>query len=161
MSPKHLGVWLDGVRVATLDVKKPWDLRCRYEAEVLASGYANRPLLSCSLPVTRQQSSATPWVRGLLPEGNHLLALSTRARVPTNYCADLLDLVFDQNQFRPYLARPSVRQSPHGAVAETSSNVGHVGQRIIQTTDLFRSFGRSIPVGSGCFSRPAHCRRCT
>jgi serine/threonine-protein kinase HipA len=91
VSPKHLGVWLDGVRGATLEAKKPWDLRCRYEAEVLASGYANRPLLSCSLPVTRQRVSATPWVRGLLPEGNHLLALSSRARVPTNYYADLLD----------------------------------------------------------------------
>lgn len=54
-------------------------------------GEANRPLLSCSLPVTRQSASATPWVRGLLPEGNHLLALATRAKVPTNYYADLLE----------------------------------------------------------------------
>jgi serine/threonine-protein kinase HipA len=91
VSPKHLGVWLDGVKVATLEVKKPWDLRCRYEPEFVASGQANRPMLSCSLPVTRQAAPATPWVRGLLPEGNHLLALATRAQVPTNYYADLLD----------------------------------------------------------------------
>lgn len=91
MSAKRLGVWLDGVKVATLEVKRPWDLRCRYEADLLASGDANRPLLSCSLPVTRQPGSATPWARGLLPEGNHLLALATRARVRTNYYADLLD----------------------------------------------------------------------
>jgi serine/threonine-protein kinase HipA len=91
VSPKHLGVWLDGVKVATLEAKKPWDLRCRYEPEFVASGQANRPMLSCSLPVTRQAAPATPWVRGLLPEGNHLLALATRARVPTNYYADLLD----------------------------------------------------------------------
>jgi serine/threonine-protein kinase HipA len=91
MSAKRLGVWLDGVKVATLEAKKPWDLRCRYEAHLLASGEANRPLLSCSLPVTRQPAPATPWARGLLPEGNHLLALATKARVPTNYYADLLD----------------------------------------------------------------------
>lgn len=33
---------------------------------------------------------ATPWVRGLLPEGNHLLAIATRSGVPTNYYADLI-----------------------------------------------------------------------
>ncbi len=90
MSPKRLGVWLDGTRVATLEARKPWDLRCRYEPAVVAGGDANRPLLSCSLPVTRQSAPATAWVRGLLPEGGHLLALATRARVPTNHFADLL-----------------------------------------------------------------------
>jgi serine/threonine-protein kinase HipA len=90
VSPKELGVWLDGVKVARLDAKKPWDVRCRYEPEVLAKGDANRPLLSCSLPVVRQWQDATPWVRGLLPEGNHLLALASLARVRTNYYADLL-----------------------------------------------------------------------
>jgi serine/threonine-protein kinase HipA len=91
VSPKHLGVWLEDIRVATLDAKRPWDLRCRYEREVVDTGVANRPLLSCSLPVTRQAASATAWVQGLLPEGNHLLALATRAKVPTNYYADLLE----------------------------------------------------------------------
>jgi serine/threonine-protein kinase HipA len=90
VSTKQLGVWLDGVKVARLNAKKPWDLRCRYEPEVLAKGEANRPLLSCSLPVLRQWQDATPWVRGLLPEGNHLLALASMARVPTNYYADIL-----------------------------------------------------------------------
>ena len=91
MSPKQLGVWLGDDLVATLDVKKPWNLRCRYTPAVIGAGEANRPLLSCSLPVTRQWAPATPWVRGLLPEGNHLLALATRAGVPTNYYADLLE----------------------------------------------------------------------
>lgn len=91
MSPKRLGVWLEDVRVATLDARRPWDLRCRYERQAVATGVANRPLLSCSLPVTRQAASATAWVRGLLPEGDHLLALATRAKVPTNYYADLLE----------------------------------------------------------------------
>ncbi len=90
MSTKHLGVWLNGVKVARLEAKKPWDLRCRYEPGVLSAGEANRPLLSCSLPVIRQPQDATPWVRGLLPEGNHLLALASMASVPTNYYADLL-----------------------------------------------------------------------
>jgi serine/threonine-protein kinase HipA len=90
VSAKHLGVWLNGVKVARLEAKKPWDVRCRYEPGVLAEGEANRPLLSCSLPVIRQSQDATPWVRGLLPEGNHLLALASMARVPTNYYADLL-----------------------------------------------------------------------
>jgi serine/threonine-protein kinase HipA len=90
VTSKRLGVWLDDDHVATLDAKHPWDLRCRYERAVIATGHANRPLLSCSLPVARQPARATPWVRGLLPEGNHLLALATRARVPTNYYADLL-----------------------------------------------------------------------
>ncbi|MFN0026798.1 MAG: HipA domain-containing protein [Acidimicrobiales bacterium] len=91
MSPKRLGVWLDGTKVATLEARKPWDLRCRYEPAVVAQGEANRPLLSCSLPVTRQAANATAWVRGLLPEGNHLLALATRARLPTNHFAGLLE----------------------------------------------------------------------
>ena len=84
-------MWLGDEPVATLDVNKPWSLRCRYDAAVIETGEANRPLLSCSLPVTRQWAPATPWVRGLLPEGNHLLALATRAGVPTNYYADLLE----------------------------------------------------------------------
>jgi hypothetical protein len=53
MKIKHLNVWLDDRHIATLDAKKPWDLRCRYERDVVASGIANRPLLSCSLPVVR------------------------------------------------------------------------------------------------------------
>jgi serine/threonine-protein kinase HipA len=90
MKIKHLNVWLDDRHIATLDAKNPWDLRCRYERDVVASGIANRPLLSCSLPVVRETAVANSWVRGLLPEGNHLLALAARARVPTNYYADLL-----------------------------------------------------------------------
>jgi serine/threonine-protein kinase HipA len=90
VSSKRLSVWLGDLKVATLEAKKPWDLRCRYEPELVANREANQPLLSCSLPVTRQSATATPWVRGLLPEGNHLLALATRAQVPTNYFVDLL-----------------------------------------------------------------------
>ena len=87
---KRLGVWHDAVLVAELEAKRPWDVRCRYSAAAIEAGDANRPLLSCSLPVTRQKVPATPWVRGLLPEGEHLLAVATIAGVPTNYYADLL-----------------------------------------------------------------------
>ncbi len=90
MAVKRLGVWHDDVLVAELEAKRPWDLRCRYSAAAIEAGDANRPLLSCSLPVTRQKAPATPWVRGLLPEGVHLLAVATTAGVPTNYYADLL-----------------------------------------------------------------------
>lgn len=83
-------MWHGERRIATLEARRPWDLRCRYEPDVIDHGDANRPLLSCSLPVVRGQGRATPWVRGLLPEGNHLLALATRAGVPTNDYADLL-----------------------------------------------------------------------
>lgn len=90
MTTKRLGVFLEDQKIATLEVRKPWDLRCRYERAVTDRMEANRPLLSCSLPVGRGLAPATPWVRGLLPEGNHLLALATQARWPTNYYADLL-----------------------------------------------------------------------
>lgn len=90
MAVKRLGVWHDDILVAELEAKRPWDLRCRYSAAAIEAGDANRPLLSCSLPVTRQKVPATPWVRGLLPEGVHLLAVATTAGVPTNYYADLL-----------------------------------------------------------------------
>ena len=90
MAVKRLGVWHDDVLVAELDAKRPWDVRCRYSAAAIDAGDANRPLLSCSLPVTRQKLPATPWARGLLPEGVHLLAVATAAGVPTNYYADLL-----------------------------------------------------------------------
>ncbi len=85
MAVKQLEVW-DGERhVATLfAAKRPWSLRCQYSDAVIETGIANRPLLSCSLPVTRQRQLATPWVRGLLPEGLHLAALATLAGVPTN-----------------------------------------------------------------------------
>jgi serine/threonine-protein kinase HipA len=90
MGVKRLGVWLEDKLIANLEAKKPWDLRCRYERDVVSALGANRPLLSCSLPTTLASAVATPWVRGLLPEGNHLLALATRAKVPTNYYAELL-----------------------------------------------------------------------
>ena len=112
MSPKRLGVWLGDIHVATLDVKRPWDLRCRYERSIVADDIANRPLLSCSLPVTRQSAPAAAWVRGLLPEGNHLLSLATRARVPTNYYADLLE--------RWPNLRPEFAMSVHGSFGQPS-----------------------------------------
>ena len=90
MSVKRLSVWHADMLVAELEAKRPWDLRCRYSPAALEAGDANRPLLSCSLPVTHQKATATSWVRGLLPEGEHLLAVAMTAGVPTNYYADLL-----------------------------------------------------------------------
>jgi len=90
VSVRRLEVWLDHQHVASIDAKQPWALKARYTAEVVESLPGNSPLLSCSLPVTRQWQDASWWARGLLPEGAHLLALATRAKVPTNYTSDLL-----------------------------------------------------------------------
>lgn len=90
MIVRRLEVWRDEEHIASLEALRPWKLRCRYDPSVVAERRANQPLLSCSLPITSRAQDASAWARGLLPEGNHLLALASRARVPTNYTADML-----------------------------------------------------------------------
>ena len=75
---------------ASIDAKRPWDLRCRYTDTIINRVPTNSPFISCSLPVSRGKENASWWASGLLPEGAHLQALATRAKVPTNYTADLL-----------------------------------------------------------------------
>lgn len=90
MSVRRLEVWLDDEHAASIDAKRPWDLRCRYTDTIINRLPTNSPFISCSLPVSRGKEIASWWASGLLPEGAHLQALATRAKVPTNYTADLL-----------------------------------------------------------------------
>ena len=83
-------VWLGDEHAASIDAKRPWDLRCRYTDTILNRIATNSPFISCSLPVGRSKQNAGPWATGLLPEGSHLQALAARAKAPTNYTADLL-----------------------------------------------------------------------
>ena len=78
-----LGVWLHGRRVAELTNPRLGDVRCRYTEEALDRWPRNTPLLSCSLPLGDRDLQATSYFRGMLPEGQHLQALATAARVPT------------------------------------------------------------------------------
>lgn len=77
-------MWLDGIRVAELRPRKPWDLRCQYSAEALDRWSGLAPLLSCSLPLQRRALDASVFARGLLPEGRHLQALSAELGVAVN-----------------------------------------------------------------------------
>jgi serine/threonine-protein kinase HipA len=79
-----LRCWLGGLHVADLEPKKPWDLRCRYTADALDRWDIGVPLLSCALPVGTRPLRAASFVRGLLPEGRHLQAVASLARIPTN-----------------------------------------------------------------------------
>lgn len=79
-----LHCWLDGMRVAEFTANRGWDLRCRYTSDALDRWPSNTPVLSCSLPVRKQAQDASAFLRGLLPEGNHLQEAASRAGVPTN-----------------------------------------------------------------------------
>ena len=89
-SPKQLGVWLDGVRVANLEQPRWPQIRCRYTEAGLAVAPLNSPLLSCSLPLTARPQDASAFCRGLLPEGQALQALAARAGVAVNSTFELL-----------------------------------------------------------------------
>jgi serine/threonine-protein kinase HipA len=89
-SPKHLGVWLDGVRVANLEQPRWPQIRCRYTEAGLAAAPLNSPLLSCSLPLAARPRDASAFCRGLLPEGQALQALAARAGVAVNSTFELL-----------------------------------------------------------------------
>lgn len=90
MSVRRLEVWLDDEHIASIEAKRPWELRCRYSDQIIDRIQSNSPFISCSLPVARGKQNANWWAQGLLSEGAHLQALATRAKVPTNYTADLL-----------------------------------------------------------------------
>lgn len=79
-----LKVWLYDKHVATLTTKgHPGEVTCTYTPEALEIWPANTPLLSCSLLVGRRPIPATPFFRGLLPEGTNLQTLAARAKLPT------------------------------------------------------------------------------
>lgn len=88
--PRSLGVWLGGVLVATITSRRRAEIRLSYSDETLDQWPLNTPLLSCSLPLTSRPLQAGPFFRGLLPEGDHLQSLATRAGVTTNDTYGLL-----------------------------------------------------------------------
>src|SRR3954452_24623645 len=78
-----LGVWLYGRQVAELTSKQPGEVSCRYTEEALDNWPGSTPLLSCSLPLETRRLAAGHYFRGMLPEGQHLQAMATAAKVPT------------------------------------------------------------------------------
>lgn len=60
---KHLGVWLDGARVADLEQGRRGVLRCRYTDDALERWQRNSPLLSCSLPLGSRPQDALAFAR--------------------------------------------------------------------------------------------------
>jgi serine/threonine-protein kinase HipA len=86
---KHLGVWLDDLRVAELQRAGP-GIRCHYTEEALARWPLNSPLLSCSLPLDSRPADALPFCVGLLPEGQALQVLAEQAGLPVNDVFGLL-----------------------------------------------------------------------
>lgn len=87
---RELGVWRDGVLLATLHAPKPGRVDCRYVEDVLNAQAIGTPLLSCSLPVSPGKLDAWPFIDGLLPEGQHRAHMAAMAGVPTH---DLLGLL--------------------------------------------------------------------
>jgi serine/threonine-protein kinase HipA len=81
---KHLGIWLDGVRVADLEQGRRGELRCRYTDDALERWQRNSPLLSCSLPLGSRPQDALAFCKGLLPEGQALQMMAAAAGVAVN-----------------------------------------------------------------------------
>jgi serine/threonine-protein kinase HipA len=88
--PEPLGVWLDGLLVAELTPRRPWQLDCRYTEQALASWAGFSPVLSCSLPLQDRRMDASAFAGGLLPEGQHRQALSAELKVAVNDIYSLL-----------------------------------------------------------------------
>jgi serine/threonine-protein kinase HipA len=82
--PEPLGVWLDGLFVAELTARRPWELHCAYTEHALARWAGLSPVLSCSLPLQSRRMNASVFVDGLLPEGQHRQALSSELKVAVN-----------------------------------------------------------------------------
>lgn len=82
--PEPLGVWLYGIRIAELTTTgRPGDVTLQYTKEALERWPRNTRLLSCSLPLTDRRQKAGIYFKGMLPEGRHLQALASRAKIPT------------------------------------------------------------------------------
>jgi serine/threonine-protein kinase HipA len=88
--PEPLGVWMEGLLVAELMQRRPWELYCRYSDDALARWQSLSPVLSCSLPLQRGRLNASVFADGLLPEGQHRQALSSQLKVATNDVYSLL-----------------------------------------------------------------------
>jgi serine/threonine-protein kinase HipA len=82
--PEPLGVWLDGLLVAELRARRPWELHCTYTDAALERWDGLSPVLSCSLPLQSRSMDASVFTDGLLPEGQHRQALSGELKVAVN-----------------------------------------------------------------------------
>ncbi|MBN8868246.1 MAG: HipA domain-containing protein [Solirubrobacterales bacterium] len=79
---ERLTVWLDDRPIASLTRgEKPGHVNCAYADEAFNGWAMNTPLISCSLPLVTGPQEATPFFRGLLPEGNALRILAEKANV--------------------------------------------------------------------------------
>jgi serine/threonine-protein kinase HipA len=90
MAKQPLRCWWNDVHVADFTATKPWDLRCKYTDAALERWPTNTRLLSVSLPVQQRPQRATPFLRGVLPEGAHLQRLAQDAGIAANDVRGLL-----------------------------------------------------------------------
>lgn len=88
---RRLGVWLDGRHIADLEQRHWNELKLRYTAEALDTWPLNTPVVSCSLPLSLKPADARYFCAGLLPEGQALQSLASRAKVATNSTFELLE----------------------------------------------------------------------
>lgn len=86
----RLGVWWwDGFHVADI-VGHGREVTLKYTPDSLDRWQANLPVLSCSLLLRPGRLRATPFFRGLLPEGQHLAALAADAGLAVGDTVGLL-----------------------------------------------------------------------
>ncbi|HMR94018.1 MAG TPA: HipA domain-containing protein [Microthrixaceae bacterium] len=85
-----LDVRRNGVSIATLRPTRR-GLAVEYAPELIAGAAAGSIVLSCSVPMRSGRQDATGWARGLLPEGQHLLALAAAADVAASDTFGMLD----------------------------------------------------------------------
>jgi serine/threonine-protein kinase HipA len=88
-SREPLGVWLNDTKVAEFTERGP-TIRCRYLVENLPEVPMQSPVLSCSLPLGGGRLNATNFATGLLPEGQHRMAMANLAGVPARDTFGLL-----------------------------------------------------------------------
>lgn len=74
-------MWLGDERIAVLEQRRRYEITCRYTELGLNLWEANRPVISCSLPVDERLNDARAFCRGLLPEGRALEAAAQQAQV--------------------------------------------------------------------------------
>jgi serine/threonine-protein kinase HipA len=80
---RELTAWWDGEPVARLRAPRVGRVTCEYTRAALDPVPLGTPLLSCSLPARPGAHDAWAFVTGLLPEGQHRLAMAQQAGVPT------------------------------------------------------------------------------
>jgi serine/threonine-protein kinase HipA len=81
--PEELHVVYGGLHVATLrERRQRLGIDCYYTAEARARWPGNTPVLSCSLPLGSSKLDATPFLEGLLPEGQARAIIAADRGVP-------------------------------------------------------------------------------